>query len=400
MIASFADTLRKSAVVLGESFSSFRRNNGLAMASSLAFFAMLAVIPALFLLTTLLGVTIGSSQEAFQRVQNLATQVIPAYSQEFLREVRTISAHRGAFGTLNFVVFVLAVTPLVAQLRASLRAVFRSSPGRPFVLEKLLDLAITVILLLGITAVAALGIALTVVRQRISLPALPPYLGWFMQYLFTAASVFLLYSLFSRRYRVLHLAAGALTAAGLWFALRPLFHLFLAYNPGYGFAFGSFKSLFVAVIWIYYSLVVFLAGAEIAAGLEQREMTYLKRLVAGMAGLPAAVARRFIVRCEKGELLFAAGDPADRMFLVLRGSVALRKGEREFARVSAGQYVGVVSFLLESPRLADAAAEEDAELVQLDRRNIADLIHEAPELVVGMMKEIAFRLRDTGNPPE
>ena len=49
--------------------------------------------------------------------------------------------------------------------------------------------------------------------------------------------------------------------------MTPAFHLFITYNPGYGFAFGSFKSLFVVIIWIDYSLVVFLFGAEITASL-------------------------------------------------------------------------------------------------------------------------------------
>ena len=52
-----------------------------------------------------------------------------------------------------------------------------------------------------------------------------------------------------------------------WFAMRPAFHLFLLYNPGYGFAFGSFKSLFVVIIWIHFSFIVLLAGAEITENL-------------------------------------------------------------------------------------------------------------------------------------
>jgi membrane protein len=65
--------------------------------------------------------------------------------------------------------------------------------------------------------------------------------------------------------RTRQLIIGSLVTSLLWFAMRPAFHLFLTYNPGYGFAFGSFKSLFVVIIWIYYFLVVFLFGAEIAA---------------------------------------------------------------------------------------------------------------------------------------
>ena len=389
------DSVKKIRVIAAETFSSFRRNNDLASASSMAFSAMLAIIPALFLLTALLGMTIGSSQEAFLKVQDMVTQVIPNYSQEILKEVRYISSHKRTFGALNFLVFLLAVTPLVSDMRRALGAIFRTGPGRPFLLEKLIDLAITVVFLLGITAIAAAGVALTIADEWLRLPALPPYLGGFMQYLFIAAAFFLLYLAFSRKFLPLNLAVGALAGGGLWYLMGPLFHKFLAYNPGYGLAFGSFKSLFVVIIWIYYSLVVFLLGAEIAASFERREMVFLKRLMAGKRDLPAIVEARFITRYGPGETIFAEGDPGDQMFSVLKGNISVRNGDRQIVEVHAGQYFGVVSFLLATPRIAAAVALDEVELVTITRQNIADFMNESPDFVLSMLRETALRLRET-----
>lgn len=177
--------------------------------------------------------------------------------------------------------------------------------------------------------------------------------------------------------------------------MGPLFHKFLAYNPGYGLAFGSFKSLFVVIIWIYYSLVVFLLGAEIAAGLERRESTYFKRLMTGKRDLPAAVAGRFIAQYGPGEPIFTEGDAGDRMFSVLKGNVTIWKGGRVIATVAAGQYFGVVSFLLATPRIAAAVAQDDVELVMITRRNLINLMSESPEFILAMLKETAVRLRET-----
>jgi YihY family inner membrane protein len=397
MFTSLADTLKKTALVLGESFAAFRRNNDLTLASSLAFSAMLAIIPALFLLTSLLGMTVGSSQEAFEKVQSLATQVIPGYSQEIMKEVRYIAAHKRTFGAVNFLVFLLVVAPLVSDLRTVLRTIFRTPRSRPFLLEKLFDVAITVVLLLGITAIAALGIALTILKEWVPMPALPGYLGWFVQYLFTAFSVLVLYFAFSGKNRPLHLATGALASAGLWFVMRPLFHQFLVFNPGYGLAFGSFKSLFVVIIWIYYSLAVFLAGAEVAASLERSEVTYVRRLLTGKRGLPAAVAERFIERYLRGETVFGEGEPGDRMYYVLKGSVSVRKGDRELSQVGAGHHVGVASFLLETPRRASAVAAEDAELLTITRNNIGELMEGSPDLALAMLKDSALHLRESND---
>ena len=389
------DILKRTWMVTAETFSSFRRNDDLAAASSMAFSAMLAIIPALFLLTALLSLTIGSSQEAFAKVQEMATQVIPKYSQEIVKEVQYITRHIRTFGALNFLVFLLAVTPLVADLRTALGRIFRTGTGRPLLLEKLFDVALTVVFLLGITAIAAAGVVLTVAEKWLHLPGIPPYVGGLVKYLFIALAFFLLYFAFSRNYRPANLAAGALASSALWYLMGPLFYKFLAYNPGYGLAFGSFKSLFVAIIWIYYSLVVFLLGAEIAAGLERREMIFLKRLMAGRRDLPAAVAEKFISRFGPGETIFTEGDAGDQMFSVLRGRIAVRKGGRELVQVGAGQYFGVVSFLLGTPRIAAAVALEETELVMITKKNINDLMNESPEFILAMLKETALRLRET-----
>jgi membrane protein len=389
-----ADAAKKSLMIMGEIFSSFQRNNDLFLASSLAFSAMLAIIPALFLLTTLLGVAIGSSQEAFRTVEEMATQVIPRYSQEVVKEVQYITSNIRTFGTVNFLVFLFAVMPLVSDLRSALGTIFRVRVSRPYLLEKLIDLGLTIVFLLGITAIAVAGVAVSVAEARLRLPSPPAYLGGFVQFLFIAASFFLLYLAFSRGHRSVNLVAGALAAAALWYLMGPLFHRFLAYNPDYGLAFGSFKSLFVVIIWIFYSITVFLLGAEIAAGIERRETIFLRRLISGRPGVPATVAERFIIRYGPGETIFVEGDPGDQMFSVLKGSISVRKGERELVQVRAGHYFGVASFLLETPRMAAAVALDDVELVLITRQNLTELMNDSPEIVLALLKETALRLPD------
>jgi len=287
------------------------------------------------------------------------------------------------------------VTPLVSDLRSVLAAIFRSHAGRPYLLEKLIDVALTVVFLLGITAIAAAGVVFTFAEKWLHIPKFPAYLSGVVQYLFIALAFFLLYLAFSQKFRPVNLASGALASGALWYLMGPLFYLFLAYNPGYGLAFGSFKSLFVVIIWIYYSLVVFLLGAEIAAALERRETVFLKRLMAGKQDLPAAVAERFITRYAAGEMVFVEGDTGDQMYSVLKGTISIRKGERELVRVGAGQYFGVVSFLLATPRIAAAVAVEDVELVMITRQNITNLMSDSPEFILSMLRETALRLRET-----
>jgi len=247
----------------------------------------------------------------------------------------------------------------------------------------------------GLAAVSVAGLVFTLLERVRHLRLVPGYLAETAFFVTVNGVVLSLYFIFSKRSRFLHLLAGALAASLFWFALRPAFHLFLTFNPGYGFAFGSFKSLFVVVIWIYISLAIFLFGAEIAASLGRDDAFHIKSLIEGRKNIPAGVVSRSLLRFEKGSVIFRDGDAGNEMYSVLQGKVSIRKGDREIGVVSKGMSFGGLSFLLTSPRMATAIALEDVELVALNNENINSLMNEYPEFVVEMLREMALRLRET-----
>jgi membrane protein len=390
----FEDFLKKNRVVFSEALASFRKNKDVTAASSLAFSATLALIPTLFLLTFFLSAVIGSSDRALATTEELLSQVVPAYSRDILREVRSISSFMGTIGILNLLVLIWSVTPLVADMRISLGTIFRKNPGRPYLLEKLFDVAISIIFLTGLAAITVVGVVFTLAQKKSLLHATPGYFEGVVPFLFVTAVVFLLYFTFSSKARFRHLAVGSLATSLLWFTMTPAFHLFLTYNPGYGFAFGSFKSLFVVIIWIYYSLLVFLFGAELAASLGRDETVFIKKLMEGKKNVPSGIVGKYVVRYEKGSLIFAEGDPGRELFCVLKGRVAIRKGNRKIGIIPSGKCFGGISFLLSSPRVAEAVALEDVELVAINDDNINKLMNQYPEFVVEILREMAVRLRE------
>ncbi len=389
------DFLNKLWVILADAASSFRKNNDLTAASSLAFSAMLALIPALFLLTVLLGAAIGSSAQAFRKTQELMTRLIPAYSQVILHEVSFITSHMGAIGLVNLFVLFWSITPLAADTRISLGTIFKRKEGRHFLLEKLFDVVISIVFLVGISAVAVAGVVFTVMERIRPLRLLPAYIEEIAPFFVVTGAVFAIYFTFSSNVRTRNLLIGSLVTSLLWFAMRPAFHLFLTYNPGYGFAFGSFKSLFVVIIWIYFSLALFLFGAEITASLGRDDTLFIKKLMEGKKNVPPGIIAQYVVRYEKGSIIYSEGQPGNEMFSVLTGRVSIRKGETEIAIIPQGKSFGGLSYLLSSPRATTAVALEDVELVTLNIENIGNLMHEFPEFVAEMLREMALRLRET-----
>ncbi len=390
-----SDAWKNVTVVVSEAFLSFRKNNDLSAASSLAFSTALALIPTLFLLTFLLGTVIGSSSEALTRTQELLNQLIPAYSQDILREVKSIASHRGTIGFLNVLVLLWSMTPLVSEMRISLGTIFRMKNTRPFLLEILFDIAIGIVSLIGLTAIAVAGIVFSLVEKRRDLHLALGYLEGVTSFLFITIVVFLLYLVFSHRHRIIHLVIGAIATSLLWFAMRPAFSLFLLYNPGYGFAFGSFKSLFVVIIWIYCSFVVFLLGAEIAASLGRDETAFIKKLMEGRKNVPLRIIGKYVKYFEKGSVIFREGEMGMEMYSVLKGRVAIMKGDKELAVITEGKCFGEMSYFLSAPRVATAVALDEVELVAISNENINRLMSEYPEFIIEMVREMAERLRET-----
>jgi membrane protein len=388
------DHIKKQWLVLTEALSSFMRHNDLTAASSLAFSAMLALIPTLFLLTYLLSLAIGSSTQALARTQELLMRLLPAYSQDIVNEVRFLASHKGAVGLVNGVVLFWTMTPFVADMRFVLGTVFRQKPSRPFLLEKLFDVIVSMVFLVGLTAVMVAGIAFQLLEKESLLLELPHNIETVVLFLLVTGVVFLFYFIFSSRMRIRYLLAGAVVTALIWFAMRPAFHLFLTFNPGYGFAFGSFKSLFVVIIWIYASLVIFLFGAEIAESLHQHETVFIKKLMQGKRNVPAAMYEKYVRCFNRGSVIFSEGDPGGEMFSVLSGTVALHQRGRLIAEIPEGKCFGEISFLLAVPRLSTAVASQDVELVSIDNENVTLLMNEYPDFVVEVLRDMALRLRE------
>lgn len=387
--------LQSSRLVLAEAFGGFRRNDDLRQASSLAFATMLALIPALLLLTSILAMSIGSSKLAMQKVTEFVGDVIPKFGDVILREVGTMARHKKAAGFLNFLVLFWAVTPLVSTTRAVVNDIFRVTPTRAFWITKLIDFLTAMLFITGIAVVAGMGVVLRFLKS-LPIDLTPPAgLKFMLPFAMTVGLVLLMYSAFTPKGKVWHLLVGALVTTLLWFLLRPAFSLFLTYHHDYGVAFGSFKSIFVIVIWIYYSQAVFLFGAEVVAALHRQETVLIKHLMEGDTKVPALNHARLVRRIAEGEVIFREGDEGREMFHILKGAVSIQKEEEELARLGAGAFFGEMSFLLGEQRSATAFACEDCECLVIREANLEALMREYPAIPRSMLTELARRLKDT-----
>ncbi len=86
-----------------------------------------------------------------------------------------------------------------------------------------------------------------------------------------------------------------------------------------------------------------------------------------------------VIECRKGDRLIKKGNVAQNMFVVLSGTLEVRDGDTVVAFSGAGDIVGEMAFLLESPRTLDVyAATDDVRVLSLSESVVKKMIQEDP----------------------
>ena len=100
----------------------------------------------------------------------------------------------------------------------------------------------------------------------------------------------------------------------------------------------------------------------------------------------------------RDELIFEQGDPADNMYVIIKGQVGISisapgDSRNWVATLKAGEYFGEMGLLDDLPRSASAIALEDAEAWALSRDRLHGMLKSFPEFGLGMLKAMSLRLR-------
>ena len=87
-----------------------------------------------------------------------------------------------------------------------------------------------------------------------------------------------------------------------------------------------------------------------------------------------------------GEEIYAANDPAEAMYCVAEGSVALVTPEGDERQVAAKGYFGVAEILSDRLRAEDARARDDTVALVIDAEDFFDLLSNNVEIVKALFQ--------------
>ena len=117
----------------------------------------------------------------------------------------------------------------------------------------------------------------------------------------------------------------------------------------------------------------------------------LRRLGAGALRILAIGAESYTV--ESGQLLFAAGEPADCAYVIQQGSFSLRPerpGEDEVI-AEPGTLLGESALLAETRRPATATARQDAIVLRISRAMFLKMLESFPDAAQALRELVASR---------
>ena len=100
------------------------------------------------------------------------------------------------------------------------------------------------------------------------------------------------------------------------------------------------------------------------------------------------------VDCQDRHCVIRQGDAGDEMYVVVKGEVSIRTGERVLATRTARQFFGELSVLDSAPRSADAFCIGDVRLLRLRGADLEELMASRPAIAREVMLVVVRRLRE------
>lgn len=240
----------------------FRKSSGTARSAEIAYWAILSTIPFGALMLTVVAYAAGmvldvewNPETIAEMAGNLANAILPAAGADLEKAVSLLLRERGALGAFGFVTLILTSSLVFGAVNRGLTEIFVvRARGRitTVVLFSVGLVAITLVLVIGLPGLAALGALLGargVVEDSLVSPAWLHVVG--------AASMGLTFAFFAVfvvrvRVRKRHIALGTAVFVALFEIARWGIATYLESVSNFNIVYGSLAGVMAAIVWTYY----------------------------------------------------------------------------------------------------------------------------------------------------
>ena len=270
--------IRFTWIIAKKAIGKFFADNGVLLASALAFDLLLYSIPLSLLLISALGYTVVGSELALSQASAVVEGLLPISHEDFMKNLSHIVANRGPLGLAGFVIFFVLSSAVFGTVRAILNRVFNVQRPRSFLKGKGRDFVVMLVAAALLILTFSTSWLLTFLRGFAERsPVLTPLLqpGWvvagrLLGFLFTMALLYVLYRFCPAKIlRGDSLWLAALAGAALFDLSKWAFTWYVSFAQANVALYGALGAFIFFILWLYYGSLVFIMGAEIGWSYEQ-----------------------------------------------------------------------------------------------------------------------------------
>jgi membrane protein len=270
-------TVRRVGAILYGAAVELIADNGLVLAASIAFFTIFSLAPLLLLVVALAGLAFGQDQTRGE-IQNQFESLMGPDSAQFIASVISGASKgaRGVAAVISIGTLIFGATGVFVQLKAALNSVWgvqlKSEKPRNTLVRLIWDRVVSfaMMLVIAFLLLASLAISAALAALARWSSALVP--GWELltQILNGSVSFAVITFLFGAAFKILPDVrigwrvvwfGGAVTAL-LFTVGKELIGMYLG-RDSIASVYGAAGSMIVILMWVYYSAIIFLYGAEV-----------------------------------------------------------------------------------------------------------------------------------------
>jgi len=255
------------------------RDNVSLIAAGVAFYALLAIFPALAATVAIYGLVMNPEtvQSQVQALSGMVPDAAMSIIEQQLNSLANTAPSQLSLVAAGSVLLVLwSATKGTKAMMTALDIVYDEEEDRGFIKFNALALLLTVGAILGAVITLALIVAVPALLGSIGLGStgqwLVSILRWPLLLVLVMAGLAVLFrygpSRTAPRWR--WVSWGAAGAVVLWIAASLLFSWYVANFGSYNSTYGSLGAVVILLLWFYISAYVFLMGAEVNAQMERQ----------------------------------------------------------------------------------------------------------------------------------
>jgi membrane protein len=242
------------------------------LASSIAFYSILSIFPALLILISFSGVVINRfSIQA--NILSFVEERIPIIYGFVDNNLTGIVANRASIGVIGFVILFFTATYVFDSIQYALNKIFRTDTHRKYWKQKLYGFLIVFLIFVIIVTTFSLSTGLfylsnNIIRAMDIEAAISTILLRILSVAIGILFNFLIFTLIyyfgtNKHISLRQIYRGALTIAIGWEGVKYIFVLYVDRAANYQMAYGSIGSVIAFLLWVYVSSMIMLLGAEI-----------------------------------------------------------------------------------------------------------------------------------------